>query len=140
MYLCVYMYREINNIHYTSSYWCLTLENKLALGELESRSDRPTPSIVHTFVNYFCPHCNKEFSLLFYRQVDTVYDVMCLVQHGLRTRRESATMVHEHSSRSHLVVTLTVISQAPSFFSKSSSGSSQDCMYTVYRLIMSFVI
>lgn len=60
------------------------------------------------------------------KQVDTVYDVMCLVQHGLRTRRESATMVHEHSSRSHLVVTLTVISQAPSFFSKSSSGSSQD--------------
>lgn len=60
------------------------------------------------------------------KQVDTVYDVMCLVQHGLRTRRESATMVHEHSSRSHLVVTLTVISQAPSFFSKTSSGSSQD--------------
>ncbi|XP_022291118.2 kinesin-like protein KIF25 isoform X2 [Crassostrea virginica] len=60
------------------------------------------------------------------KQVDTVYDVMCLVQHGLRTRRESATMVHEHSSRSHLVVTLTVISQAPSFFSKTASGSSQD--------------
>ncbi|XP_048769438.2 kinesin-like protein KIF25 isoform X2 [Ostrea edulis] len=60
------------------------------------------------------------------KQVDTVYDVMCLVQHGLRTRRESATMVHEHSSRSHLVVTLTVISQAPSFFSRTASGSSQD--------------
>lgn len=74
------------------------------------------------------------------KQVDTVYDVMCLVQHGLRTRRESATMVHEHSSRSHLVVTLTVISQAPSFFSKTSSGSSQDCMYTVYCLMMSFII
>ncbi|CAC5376241.1 KIF25 [Mytilus coruscus] len=54
------------------------------------------------------------------KQVDTVYDVMCLVQHGLCTRRESATLVHEHSSRSHLVVTLTVISQAPSFFSKNS--------------------
>lgn len=52
------------------------------------------------------------------RQVDTVYDVMLFVQHGLNTRRESATMVHEHSSRSHLVVTLTVTSQAPSFFSK----------------------
>ncbi|CAG2241107.1 KIF25 [Mytilus edulis] len=54
-------------------------------------------------------------------QVDTVYDVMCLVQHGLHTRRESATMVHEHSSRSHLVVTLTVVSPAPSFFSKNSA-------------------
>ncbi|KAK3098485.1 hypothetical protein FSP39_019927 [Pinctada imbricata] len=61
------------------------------------------------------------------KQVDNVYDVMCLVQHGLRTRRESATLVHEHSSRSHLVVTLTVISQAPSFFSKNStSGSTSD--------------
>lgn len=57
----------------------------------------------------------------FSRQVDTVYDVMCLVQHGLHTRRESATMVHEHSSRSHLVVTLTVVSPAPSFFSKNSA-------------------
>ncbi|CAG2201952.1 KIF25 [Mytilus edulis] len=55
------------------------------------------------------------------KQVDTVYDVMCLVQHGLHTRRESATMVHEHSSRSHLVVTLTVVSPAPSFFSKNSA-------------------
>ena len=42
---------------------------------------------------------------------------MSMVQYGLRTRRESATMVHEHSSRSHHVVTLTVNSQAPSFFS-----------------------
>ncbi|VDI70068.1 kinesin family member 25 [Mytilus galloprovincialis] len=55
------------------------------------------------------------------KQVDTVYDVMCLVQHGLNTRRESATLVHEHSSRSHLVVTLTVVSPAPSFFSKNSA-------------------
>lgn len=59
--------------------------------------------------------------LQFSRQVDNVYDVMCLVQHGLRTRRESATLVHEHSSRSHLVVTLTLTSEAPSFFSKDTS-------------------
>ncbi|KAJ8315077.1 hypothetical protein KUTeg_007227 [Tegillarca granosa] len=55
------------------------------------------------------------------KQVDTVYEVMRLVQHGLRTRQESATLIHEHSSRSHLVVTLTVTSQAPSFFSKHPS-------------------
>ena len=52
-----------------------------------------------------------------FRPVERVVDVMSLVQFGLRTRRETATMVHEHSSRSHLVVTLTVNSQAPSFFS-----------------------
>lgn len=51
------------------------------------------------------------------KPVERVVDVMSLVQFGLRTRRETATMVHEHSSRSHLVVTLTVNSQAPSFFS-----------------------
>ena len=34
-------------------------------------------------------------------------------------------MVHEHSSRSHLVVTLTVISQAPSFFSLPRAPSTE---------------
>ncbi|XP_045196502.2 kinesin-like protein KIF25 isoform X2 [Mercenaria mercenaria] len=52
------------------------------------------------------------------KKVNKIQDVMSFVQYGLRTRRESATMVHEHSSRSHLIVTLTVISQAPSFFAK----------------------
>ena len=65
------------------------------------------------------------FILFYFRPVDTVYNVMCLVQYGLRTRRESATMVHEHSSRSHLVVTLTVVSQAPSFFSLPRTGSTE---------------
>ncbi|XP_076445577.1 kinesin-like protein KIF25 [Babylonia areolata] len=65
------------------------------------------------------------FPTVICKAVDTVYDVMCLVQHGLRTRRESATMVHEHSSRSHLVVTLTVISQAPSFFSLPRAPSTE---------------
>ncbi|XP_005104593.1 kinesin-like protein KIF25 isoform X2 [Aplysia californica] len=58
------------------------------------------------------------------KPVDTVYAVMCLVQRGLRTRRETATLVHEHSSRSHLIVTLTVTSKAPSFFAKSASVDS----------------
>lgn len=52
------------------------------------------------------------------KKVKRIQDVMSFVQYGLRTRRESATLVHEHSSRSHLIVTLTVISQAPSFFAK----------------------
>ncbi|XP_060067776.1 kinesin-like protein KIF25 [Ylistrum balloti] len=56
-----------------------------------------------------------------FKEVDNVYDVMCLVQRGLKARRESSTLVHDHSSRSHLVVTLTVNSQAPSFFSKPST-------------------
>ncbi|XP_069101580.1 kinesin-like protein KIF25 isoform X2 [Argopecten irradians] len=61
-----------------------------------------------------------------FKEVDNVYDVMCLVQRGLKARRESSTLVHDHSSRSHLVVTLTVNSQAPSFFSKPSI---QDGLY-----------
>ncbi|XP_071114038.1 kinesin-like protein KIF25 [Haliotis cracherodii] len=66
------------------------------------------------------------------KQVSTVYDVMCLVQRGLRTRRESATMVHEHSSRSHLVVTLTLISQAPSFFAV-GGGPKSDAEESVHH-------
>ena len=55
--------------------------------------------------------------------MERIHDVMSMVQYGLRTRRETATMVHEHSSRSHLVVTLTVNSQAPSFFSISKPST-----------------
>ncbi|XP_052240310.1 kinesin-like protein KIF25 isoform X2 [Dreissena polymorpha] len=57
------------------------------------------------------------------KKVDKIQDVMSFVQYGLRMRRESATMVHEHSSRSHLVVTLTVNSQAPNFLSKPATPS-----------------
>ncbi|KAI8791899.1 kinesin-like protein KIF25 [Biomphalaria glabrata] len=53
------------------------------------------------------------------KPVDNVDSVMTLVQLGLKTRKESATLVHEHSSRSHLIVTLTVTTKAPSFFAKS---------------------
>ncbi|ESO93373.1 hypothetical protein LOTGIDRAFT_232780 [Lottia gigantea] len=64
------------------------------------------------------------------KQVSTVYDVMCLVQRGLRTRSESATMVHEHSSRSHLIVTLTVTSIAPSFFSPNKTMTDSEGFQT----------
>ncbi|XP_050390216.1 kinesin-like protein KIF25 isoform X2 [Patella vulgata] len=57
------------------------------------------------------------------KPVSTVYDVMSLVQRGLRTRSESATLVHDHSSRSHLIVTLTVTSVAPSFFTVSKTDN-----------------
>ncbi|BFZ24742.1 hypothetical protein BsWGS_27781 [Bradybaena similaris] len=58
------------------------------------------------------------------KQVDCIDGVMNLVQFGLKTRRESATLVHEHSSRSHLIVTLTVTSAAPSFGKSVSLESS----------------
>ncbi|XP_052808360.1 kinesin-like protein KIF25 isoform X6 [Mya arenaria] len=57
------------------------------------------------------------------KKVKKIQDVMSFVQYGLRMRREASTMVHEHSSRSHLIVTLTVNSQAPSFLTKPSAPS-----------------
>ncbi|KAL4233882.1 negative regulation of mitotic centrosome separation [Mactra antiquata] len=60
------------------------------------------------------------------KKVVKIQDVMQYVQFGLRTRRESATLVHEHSSRSHLIVTLTVNSEAPSFFTKPQAPPSPD--------------
>lgn len=49
-----------------------------------------------------------------FKRVATVESVMSCVVHGLHTRRESATLVHEHSSRSHLVVTLMITTKDPS--------------------------
>ncbi|CAL1548478.1 unnamed protein product [Lymnaea stagnalis] len=59
------------------------------------------------------------------KPVDNVDAVMNLVQYGLKTRKESATLVHEHSSRSHLIVTLTVNTKAPSFFAKTMTTDSE---------------
>ena len=49
---------------------------------------------------------NKHFFLI--RPVDHAGEVIDLVQYGMLHRHEDATLVHAHSSRSHLVVTLTV--------------------------------
>ncbi|CAH1799654.1 unnamed protein product [Owenia fusiformis] len=57
------------------------------------------------------------------KPVETVYDVMCSVQHGLQMRSESPTLVHEHSSRSHLIVTLTLTTQANYLNPVGSSGA-----------------
>ncbi|XP_078659251.1 kinesin-like protein KIF25 [Branchiostoma floridae x Branchiostoma belcheri] len=45
---------------------------------------------------------------LTYRTVEGVQQVMELVQYGMKHRAEDATLIHSHSSRSHLIVTLTV--------------------------------
>ena len=43
-----------------------------------------------------------------YRPVNNATSVMSLIKNALEHRCESATFVHEHSSRSHLVVMVTV--------------------------------
>ncbi|XP_013413540.1 kinesin-like protein KIF25 [Lingula anatina] len=66
------------------------------------------------------------------RPVKTVYEVMSLVQHGLKARREIATLVHEHSSRSHLVVTLTVSIKPNMFlFPPATPGSPTEGVFAV---------
>lgn len=42
------------------------------------------------------------------RPVNTVQEVMAVVYYGMKRRHEDATMVHAHSSRSHLIVQLTI--------------------------------
>lgn len=49
-----------------------------------------------------------EIPSLVTRAVSTVQEVMALVYYGMQRRHEDATMVHAHSSRSHLIVQLTI--------------------------------
>ena len=42
--------------------------------------------------------------------VNTVQEVMAVVYYGMKRRHEDATMVHAHSSRSHLIVQFTIYS------------------------------
>ena len=42
------------------------------------------------------------------RPVTNVNDVMAAVMYGMRHRHEDATLIHSHSSRSHLIVTVTI--------------------------------
>ncbi|GAB1600871.1 kinesin-like protein KIF25 [Argonauta hians] len=55
-----------------------------------------------------CPDGSLSLPTVTFRPVASVKSVMSCVIHGLRTRQESATLIHEHSSRSHLVVTLII--------------------------------
>ena len=63
---------------------------------LTARLRHPTAAYLNIF---FCPH---------FRQVESAAEVVGIVQHGMLHRHEDATFVHAHSSRSHLIVTLTV--------------------------------
>ncbi|CAH3032783.1 unnamed protein product [Porites lobata] len=49
-----------------------------------------------------------EIPSLVTRPVNTVQEVMTVVYYGMKRRHEDATMVHAHSSRSHLIVQLTI--------------------------------
>lgn len=49
-----------------------------------------------------------EIPSLVTRPVNTVQEVMAVVYYGMKRRHEDATMVHAHSSRSHLIVQLTI--------------------------------
>ncbi|XP_033635383.1 kinesin-like protein KIF25 isoform X2 [Asterias rubens] len=51
---------------------------------------------------------SMEIPSLTQRQVESAAEVVGIVQHGMLHRHEDATFVHAHSSRSHLIVTLTV--------------------------------
>ncbi|XP_041462139.1 kinesin-like protein KIF25 [Lytechinus variegatus] len=51
---------------------------------------------------------SMEVTSLTQRSVTTAVEIVDLVRHGMMYRHEDATQVHAHSSRSHLVVTLTV--------------------------------
>jgi len=62
--------------------------------------------------------------LFILRAVSTVQEVMALVYYGMQRRHEDATMVHAHSSRSHLIVQLTIYTITQAKPSSSSSLSS----------------
>ncbi|XP_022100787.1 kinesin-like protein KIF25 [Acanthaster planci] len=55
-----------------------------------------------------CDDGSMEIPSLTQRQVENAAEIVELVQYGMRHRHEDATLIHAHSSRSHLVVTLTV--------------------------------
>lgn len=65
-----------------------------------------------------------EIPSLVTRAVSTVQEVMALVYYGMQRRHEDATMVHAHSSRSHLIVQLTIYTITQAKPSSSSSLSS----------------
>ena len=46
-------------------------------------------------------------SFLFFRKVETAKDIQSLLECGLDRRAKMSTKVHDHSSRSHLIVSVT---------------------------------
>nr|XP_014344851.1 PREDICTED: kinesin-like protein KIF25 [Latimeria chalumnae] len=66
---------------------------------------------------------NSDVPLLKYECVENVIDILHVISQGLRLRSKHPTLVHAHSSRSHLVVTLTITSRIAS--SKTSAACLQ---------------
>lgn len=64
-----------------------------------------------------------EIPSLVTKAVTTVQEVMALVYYGMQRRHEDATMVHAHSSRSHLIVQLTIYTITSARQSTSSASS-----------------
>lgn len=64
-----------------------------------------------------------EIPSLVTKTVTTVQEVMALVYYGMQRRHEDATMVHAHSSRSHLIVQLTIYTITSARQSTSSASS-----------------
>ncbi|ELU11503.1 hypothetical protein CAPTEDRAFT_221617 [Capitella teleta] len=75
------------------------------------------------------PDGSMSVSSLTSRSVDDATTVMTAIKEALEHRCESATMVHEHSSRSHLIVMVTVTSDTKlDKSSPSSSPSNQEAL------------
>lgn len=59
-----------------------------------------------------CVYCSSVLLLYVSREVSTSYEVMDIIRTTMRQRAEGVTNIHSHSSRSHLVVSITVVSAA----------------------------
>ncbi|XP_067845664.1 kinesin-like protein KIF25 [Heptranchias perlo] len=55
----------------------------------------------------------SDVPLLTYEHVENLSGILNLITHGLRHRTKHPTRVHAHSSRSHLVITLTITTKSP---------------------------
>lgn len=55
----------------------------------------------------------KDFPFMFFRPVSNASEVMQIISSVLKLRAHCPTLVHTDSSRSHLIVTLTVSSKSP---------------------------
>ncbi|XP_030849979.1 kinesin-like protein KIF25 [Strongylocentrotus purpuratus] len=83
---------------------------------------------------------SMEVTSLTQRAVTTAVEIVDLVRHGMTYRHEDATQVHAHSSRSHLVVTLTVTliqspSHKPSTRARSQSPSRSSSLRDEHEVI-----
>ena len=70
---------------------------------------RLAPSIICQYLYFFFPLRFVNLTLnLFFRRIHTEAELTDFVRFGLLHRHEDRTQVHEHSSRSHLIVQLNI--------------------------------